>query len=174
MDFLKLYDSAEMTAEVTGQLREANRKLELADSFVPRDKSAVPTPKSSSGACSTDAPEPSPDSPKRVVRRESPRRGMRLHSSMPHRPQTVKHDSGLEADRKKAAIVEDLQSALESAKELAGFPEHLLPFVDEVTSACSRLHAELEWLRECARMTSPEVEVYAAGLNSQLCHKIWT
>ena len=54
------------------------------------------------------------------------------------------------------------------------FPEHLLPFVDEVTSACSRLHAELEWLRECARMTSPEVEVYAAGLNSQLCHKIWT
>ena len=148
MDFLKLYDSAEMTAEVTGQLREANRKLELADSFVPRDKSAVPTPKSSSGACSTDAPEPSPDSPKRVVRQESPRRGMRLHSSMPHRPQTVKHDSGLEADRKKAAIVEDLQSALETAKELAGFPEHLLPLVDEVTSACSRLHAELEWLRQ--------------------------
>ena len=102
-----------MTAEVTGQLREANRKLELADSFVPRDKSAVPTPKSCGGACSTDAPKLSPNSPKRV-RRESPRRGMRLHSSMPHRPQTVEHDSVLEADRKKAEISEDLQSALES------------------------------------------------------------
>ncbi len=209
LDLLRLYDTAEMTATGTEQLRRAHRALELAGA--PRDP---PARSAAAGSPHQPATGPrrgvlsrrvgtsiSPISPKAQKRTTvSPPRA--LPREPPQCPQqTIVQPNGeaeaapapapaaAAAAGTAAARLDCLQRALESAAAFAAegdsaalpgsglaedFPDHLVPYALEVSSACTKLGSELRWLRLCAAMVALPDDAADSDQPAHLVHRIWT